>query len=406
MKLKNVAAACFTLGLAGGMVIPTASAASAESSYQDSNSIYTRQVSDTQASVGQTITYSQTFSTTTASSKDYIYSWSNNVDTCLEYVAGSATLNGETIADSQVMHTPGKTTINAPSNYWTFSQAAPHAFRMSYQIAPSCAGKTLASGFWYKYGSWFDSKTYDSTLFEGGPAITVSHNTKAASTTTLSPLPQYLPVGVETQLVAKLNAEDATSTEGFPVVFSAAGETLCTAHTNGSGVATCNWIPETTGDHSIVAHFEGSDQLAASTSEAGTVKVLTALPKQPTDLRFNEETLKDTTQTIISGKATPGALVEALAPGGNRCVATADEHGDFSCNLGYLPAGQERGVAVTESFDGVKSEAATLVADVNEGDTGSFDRFLSFLRKLGFDIQGFFQRLFDPNTWISLGTAS
>lgn len=74
MKLKNIATACCTLGIAGGLIIPAASAASAESSYQDSNSIYTRQVSDTQASVGQTITYSQTFSTTAASSKDYIYS--------------------------------------------------------------------------------------------------------------------------------------------------------------------------------------------------------------------------------------------------------------------------------------------------------------------------------------------
>ncbi|AZA10984.1 Ig-like domain repeat protein [Corynebacterium gerontici] len=405
MKMNKIAAACCTFAVGCSLVVPTASAATAEASHQDSNSIYTRTISDTEATVGQTITYSQTFTTTSASSKDYIYSWSNNVDTCLEFVQGSATLNSEKIADSQVVHVPGKTTINAPSNYWTFTQAAPHAFSLSYRLAPSCAGKTLESGFWYKYGSWFGTKTYAPNLFNGGPAITVNDNSKAASTTVLSPLPEWVAKDQQIPLVASVTAEGAAH-NGGTVTFANNGREICTSAINNEGLATCDWQPAEKGEASITAAFSGNDTIAESASAPMRTKVISTAPKKPTDLRFTEEQLNNATQTIITGKATPGATVEALAPGGNRCVDTADENGEFSCNLGFLPAGQERGVAVTESFDGVKSEVATLVADVNEGGSSSFDSFLSFLRKLGFDIQGFFQRLLDPNTWVSLGSSS
>ncbi len=395
---------------ATALITPVAHAAGVEASHRDGDSIFNRSVSSSEVVVGQTLTYTQSFERKART--DAIYSWTNKVNSCLEYVPGSAKLNiadqAQNIEASQVKATTGSTTISAPEGKWTYAADQPHTFQLSYRVTQDCANEqTLESGFSYEYDGWFGktSKDYTASKFNGGPAAQVVAKIKTASTTTLSPLPEYVAVGVETPLIATVQAADGAAVAGQSITFQDGSETLCSAKINAEGFATCKWKPASLGDKSVKARFGGTDAIAASESETYKVKVLSAVPKQPQDLTFTEEKLNDQVHTIVSGKATPGAVVEALAPGGNRCVATADEDGNFSCNLGYLPAGKERGVAVTEKIDGVQGEVATLVGDVAEGNPHALESFLQVLRKIGFGIQDFFKRLFDPNTWVAVGSA-
>ena len=350
---------------------PAAFADSASASHTDSRSVYTRTISDTTPRPGDIITYTQTFTTT--SGNDYIYEWRNEIDSCLEYQPGSATLkvgdaNATTLPADVVVAAAGRTTINSTDSkgYWTFNTANPHTFTLNYRVGTNCKpDQQLTSGFWYKYRTYVGNKTYAPRLFEGGPAATVKAPDIARSQVELIEVPEKAYAMEPTTLRARVSASGAPevtipSLVGVPVRFVSGGTTLCTANVAADGTtAACEWTPATTGRYDIRAEIDGSDQLLGSNSATKTLNVTVAPPKAPTEVTADPANAQGKTQTVISGKAEPGTSIEVLGPGGSRCVATTDAEGNFSCNLGFLP-NVPGTVSVTATREGVTSEKTEI----------------------------------------------
>lgn len=399
--MKKVCAVSAVLaGASVFLMVPAAHAEEASASHQDTRSIYTRTVDNTTPKVGDTVTYTQEFKTT--SGKDYIYNWKNNINSCLKYVPDSATLkvgdaDPTTIPADKVTaeskHTQITTTDAA--GYWTFSDTQPYTFSLQYEVTKDCQPEQkLESGFTYTYGSYFSTKTYAPEKFQGGPSITVADASKITTTLTLKQQPEkIIELGKPVMLEAKLEAaeetegaEEAESLAGKKVTFSNGTEKLCEAKAGADGVAQCEWTPEKTGIIAIRAAFAGDEKYLAAKSAEQKVQVVKALPKPPKELSVSPTPVTSTKYTTISGKASPGGFIEALAPGGNRCVATADSEGVFSCVLGYLPAGAGQEITVTEQVDGIASKPTTLTVDVDttvQGSSSSSRILLGILGLLG-----------------------
>lgn len=420
---KTIAASAVVLAATASLgIIPTATAEQASASHTDSSSVYTRTVSNTTPRIGETVTYTQEFKTTRGD--DYIYNWKNNINSCLTYVPGSASLQiagGEkqALPAGNVKAEANSTTITSTDSkgYWTFSESQPHRFTLDYTVSEGCEPQqTLESGFTYKYRSFFGTSTYAPEKFKGGPALTILESSKAPMTTTLEPVTTPVAVGDSIVLTALLSAgrpegeANAEGGEGQPpslvgkkVSFVNGTAEVCEATVAEGGVATCEWTPEAIGTYNVQAKFAGDDDLLGSQSDTQQVRVLTSLPKAPESLSISPMPVTSKVHSTIRGTATPGATVEALAPGGNRCVATVAEDGKFSCTLGYLPAGDDQQITVTETVEGVASSASTVTVNVDgdeQGSSGSgsssnsgniWERFLAFLNSIGDFFRGLFR---------------
>lgn len=378
-------------------LVPSASAATASESYTDSSSVYTRTVSNTEPSVGQKITYTQTFTTTR--STDSIYNWQNKVDACLKYVPGSATLQigdgGATpLPNSALGVEPGVTTITSTEEkgFWEFSATSPHTFTLDYEVSEECSTEQpLESGFAYTYKGWWGktSKDYAPSKFNGGPAVKVQETAKAQTALELSALPEIVEKNAPLKLEAKLEIAqppangEAAIVAGRSVEFVSNDQVLCTVEANEDGVASCEWTPEATGEASIVARFAPVDNLLGATSAPVKTRVVTALPKAPTEVRAEPEPLRSTDMARVSGKVAAGQFVEVTGPADTRCVATADDEGFFACELGYLPVGKGHQITVSASQEGVKSPATTVTVDVEGKPLTVWERIVEFFSSLG-----------------------
>lgn len=360
------------------MSAPAALADSATETHTDSRSVYSRTVSNTTPAPGEIITYSQTFTTT--SGNDYIYDWKNNVDSCLEYQPGSATLqvgdaSATALPEDKVTATPGATSITSTeqSGYWTFNKDAPHTFTLQYKVGDSCVQDTeLTSGFYYKYRTWLGTKTYGSDKFNGGPAITVVDTSRVRTSIELVDTPDTAAVDRPLTLKAKVTASaddgvEIPSLTGKTVNFVAGGTTLCTADIAAdSDTATCDWTPTSTENFDVKAVLDDSDEILGSSSATKSINVTIAPPEAPSELKADPANAFGRAQTVISGKAEPGTTVEALGPGGTRCVAQTNDEGAFSCNLGFLPAISGT-VTVTANRGDAKSEAREIQVNTRRG---------------------------------------
>ncbi|ALA68367.1 Ig-like domain repeat protein [Corynebacterium lactis] len=390
--MKNQRISRTSLVLASGLTLavllaPAAAADSASASHKDGSSTFTRTVSATSVKPGSEITYTQKFEDT---GTQKIYEWKNNVDSCLEYVADSATVQkgsegAAPLPTDKVQHSDGVThiTSNDSEGFWTYKKDQPYTFSLKYKVTEGCStDKPLESGFWYKWSAstWFSTREYKPALFKGGPSVTVVDSGKVHTSLALTDIPESAIVNEPIILNAKLSIVEAdgnekTSLSERTVKFIATGtnKELCVAKSSADGSAACEWKPETTGQVSVIAKFDGSDNVLGSSSEAKTINVTVAPPKTPTELKAEPANANGRNQTTISGKAEPGTYIEAIGPGGTRCVAVTDEQGNFSCNLGYLPAVPGT-ISVTASRDNVRSDMAEVAVNSS---TSIFDSFNS-----------------------------
>lgn len=228
--------------------------------------------------------------------------------------------------------------------------------------------KELTSGFYYKYGSFLGTKTYGSDKFNGGPAITVIDGSRIRTAVELIDVPDTAAVDRPLTLKAKVTASadngvEVPSLAGKKVNFVSGSTTLCTADIAAiTGTATCDWTPTNTGDFEVKAVFEDSDEILGSSSAAKSITITVAPPEAPSELKAEPANAFGKTQTVISGKAEPGTTIEALGPGGARCVAKTDDEGTFSCNLGFLPASPGT-VTVTAARGNAKSEPRQILVN-------------------------------------------
>jgi uncharacterized repeat protein (TIGR02543 family) len=142
--------------------------------------------------------------------------------------------------------------------------------------APSGAQVLLNPNFLDQIASW--------NVASGGPTIsktgTVSISSDLPTRPLLSVTPTYtksatsLLLGERETFTAEVTA-GATGTVAFK---DGAGNTLCTTgNLDGSGSATCSWLPSAVGTYSVTAYYSGDAAYSATTSISSSITVNTVI---------------------------------------------------------------------------------------------------------------------------------
>ena len=118
----------------------------------------------------------------------------------------------------------------------------------------------------------------------GGPTLSKTGSISLSSSFPVRPLLSVTPTYTKTSsslLLGERETFTATVTAGATgtVVFKdGSGNTLCTTGTlDGSGVATCSWLPSAVGTYSVTAYYSGDSGYSATTSVSSSVSVSTVL---------------------------------------------------------------------------------------------------------------------------------
>lgn len=178
-NIRRFAAGAGTLALAAAFTTLGAGAANAEvatASHTDGATSFTRTISDTTPTAGETITVDTEFERAT---DEYVYNIKNFHNACLTYVDGSATWNDdaidevEPVANDTTSPGEGSVLVKAPNKTsWKVNKNNPGIFSVKYTVGDSCTiGNPLESTF--HYGGSLGDGIYSAANFEGGPAITV-----------------------------------------------------------------------------------------------------------------------------------------------------------------------------------------------------------------------------------------
>ncbi|MDH6282217.1 hypothetical protein M2280_003445 [Prescottella agglutinans] len=237
-------------GFAATVGVGSAGAAPASVSWQDGSSKFTRTVSNSTPSVGDTITVSTTFERT-GGVVEYIQAVKDLHPTCLTYTGGVS--SPEIAADY----------TRVTGSWPVYPNISPKSqtFNFNYLVTASCARATPLMTTMHYSGS-LGSGTYP----DKGPTITVS---KDATATTLAAVPTPVLTGQSVTLTATVTG----AAQGGTVEFYDGGTKLGEGPINASGVGTYVWTPSTAGARSLTAKFPGTAVANASQSAAQNVQV-------------------------------------------------------------------------------------------------------------------------------------
>ncbi|WP_051919599.1 beta strand repeat-containing protein [Prescottella defluvii] len=228
-----------------------AGAASASVSWSDGNSKFTRTVSNSTPSAGETVTVSTKFERT-GGGVEWLWAVKDIHPTCLTYVSGN-TSNPEIAADY----------TRVAGNWPVYPNISPRSqtFEFTYLVGANCARATpLMTTMHYSGG--LGSGTYS----DKGPTITVA---KDATTTTLAPVPTSITTGQSVTLSGTVTG----AAQGSTIEFYDGATKLGEGQSNAAGVATYVWTPVTAGARSLTAKFPGTATVASSQSAPQNVQV-------------------------------------------------------------------------------------------------------------------------------------
>ncbi|WP_181818941.1 Ig-like domain-containing protein [Rhodococcus sp. AG1013] len=228
-----------------------AGAAPASVGWSDGNSKFTRTVSNSTPSVGETVTVSTKFERT-GGTVEWLQAVKDLHPTCMTYVSGNT--SGPEIAADYVRVT---------GNWPVYPNISPKSqtFEFNYLVGANCARATpLMTTMHYSGGLG------DGTYTDKGPTITVA---KDATTTTLAAVPNPIVTGQAVTLSATLTGV----AQGSTIEFYDGATKLGDGQSNAAGVATYAWTPTTAGARSLTAKFPGTAIAASSQSAAQNVQV-------------------------------------------------------------------------------------------------------------------------------------
>ncbi|WP_258195554.1 Ig-like domain-containing protein [Rhodococcus sp. OK519] len=219
--------------------------------WSDGNSKFTRTVSNSTPSVGETVAVSTKFERT-GGAVEWIQAVKDLHPACLTYVSGN-TSGPEVAADY----------TRVTGNWPVYPNISPKSqtFTFNYLVNASCARATPLMTTMH-YGGSLGSGTYS----DKGPTITVA---KDATTTTLSAVPTPMLTGQSVTLTGSVTGAGQGSTIEFYDGTTKLGQGL----SNASGVATYAWTPTTAGARSLTAKFPGTVIANSSQSAAQNVQV-------------------------------------------------------------------------------------------------------------------------------------
>ncbi|WP_241566231.1 beta strand repeat-containing protein [Prescottella agglutinans] len=238
-------------GFAATVGVGAAGAAPASVTWNDGNSKFTRTVSNSTPSVGETVTVSTKFERT-GGVVEYIQAVKDLHPTCLTYVSGNT--GGPEIAADYTRVT---------GSWPVYPNISPKSqtFEFNYLVNANCARATPLMTTMH-YGGSLGSGTYT----DKGPTITVA---KDATTTTLAAVPTPVLTGQSVTLTATVTG----AAQGNTVEFYDGTTKLGESQINASGTGTFVWTPATAGARSLSAKFAGTAVANSSQSAAQNVQV-------------------------------------------------------------------------------------------------------------------------------------
>ncbi|ORL72236.1 Ig-like domain-containing protein [Prescottella equi] len=233
------------------MGVGAAGAAAGSVTWSDGNSKFTRTVSNSTPSVGETVSVFTKFERT-GGTVEWIQAVKDLHPTCLTYVSGNT--GGPEVAGDYTRVT---------GNWPVYPNISPKSqtFTFNYLVNASCARSTPLMTTMHYSGS-LGSGTYS----DKGPTITVS---KDATATTLAAVQTPVLTNQSVTLTATLTGAAQGSTIEFYDGTTKLGQGL----SNAAGVATYVWTPTTAGSRSLTAKFAGTAIANSSQSAAQNVQV-------------------------------------------------------------------------------------------------------------------------------------
>ncbi|WP_430335113.1 beta strand repeat-containing protein [Rhodococcus sp. ACT016] len=252
---RRIVSATAVGAVAAGFVIAvgvgSAGAAPGTVTWSDGNSKFTRTISNSTPSVGETVTVSTKFERT-GGVVEWLQAVKDLHPTCLTYVSGNT--GGPEVAPDYVRVT---------GNWPVYPNISPKSqtFEFNYLVTANCARATPLMTTMHYSGS-LGSGTYQ----DQGPTITVA---KDATTTTLAAVPAPVQVGQSVTLSATVTG----GAQGDSVDFYDGGTKIGSGQLNASGLATFAWTASTAGARSLQAKYPGSARANASDSAVQSVTV-------------------------------------------------------------------------------------------------------------------------------------
>ncbi|WP_137873645.1 Ig-like domain-containing protein [Rhodococcus sp. Q] len=260
------ATAAFAAGIVALLGTGTATADPRTLDWWDGNSHFTRTIDNETPAVGDTVTVTTTFER--GNSTDEKLDWvKDHHPTCLTYVPGSATMNGNAVEPFLEVK-PGFVAgdFNATSYRVIVKQSEPATLTTRYKVGGDCSRDIgLQTGM--SYSGSLGAGYYDTT----GPSLTIA---KLVSSTTLNPIVGAT-IGKSTTLTAKVSPAAA----GGTVTFKDDTAVIGTVYVGADGTATTAWSPATHGQRTITADYSGTGTAKGSTTTA----TVTVAPAGDTD---------------------------------------------------------------------------------------------------------------------------
>lgn len=325
----GISAFAMAAGFAATMGVGAAGAAPGTVNWSDGSSAFTRTVSNSTPSVGETVTITTDFDRT-GGVVEYIQAVKDIHPTCLTYVSGNRS-NPEIAADYTRVTGSWPVYPNISPNIQTFT--------FNYLVTASCARATPLMTTMHYSGS-LGSGTYS----DKGPTITVA---KDATTTTLAAVPTPMLTGQSVTLTATVTG----AVQGNTVEFYDGGTKLGQAQINGSGVGTFVWTPATAGARSLTAKFPGTATANTSQSAAQNVQV---------NAPASTSVALSVPGTALTG--TPVTLTANVAP--QNATGTV-QFKDNGTNIGSPVTVSNGQAALQHTFDA--SGAHSITADFTAG---------------------------------------
>ncbi|WP_460973681.1 Ig-like domain repeat protein [Prescottella soli] len=366
------AATTLTVGAFALLSAGVAGAAPGSITWDDGSSRFTRTVSNTAPSVGDTITVTTKFDRTSWVD-EFIYNVKDRHPSCMTYVPGSAKMIGQSeypVSNPEVVADEGNGTGYVRASWgitdWVV-QNRPGFFRnpvfsVSYKVGQNCARDTaLATGM--DYGGSLGSGNYGTK----GPSITMA---KTATTTTLAPVAGAR-VGVPSTLTATVTGGAA----GDTVEFRDGATVLGQAAIDAGGTATLAWTPTLRGSHALSAGF--LDTAFSTASQSGTITVQVAEQNVTSTIA-----LAPVTGAQVGRASTVTATVSPTAAGGtvelrdgSTTLATLPVGNDGKVTYQWVPtvAGSHTLTATFSGRDGVTGSGTTVQVNVAEAPASTTD---------------------------------
>ncbi|AOW92853.1 hypothetical protein BFN03_09680 [Rhodococcus sp. WMMA185] len=262
-NIRRVVGGVGAVAVAAGFAVTagagTASAASDSITWNDGNTKFTRTISDVDPREGDTITVETKFYKEFGGIAEYIYEVTDWHPACL--TVESAKVNGSSYSIDSWGDNWAKVEGNLTK--WPIQpilDPRSQKFEFTYRVGADCdRDEVLETGL-----------SYDSSLGGGsyktrGPNIEVRLN----RTTTTLDAPSNTQVGQS----VLLNATVDGGAQGDNVEFYDGNAKIGEAPLNSERVATYNWTPSTTGNHSMSAKYLATSKAEGSQSRATNVNV-------------------------------------------------------------------------------------------------------------------------------------